>query len=101
MRLEERLAVYRDRLQELEKEPSPDEERRKFLQAQIDSTLTDLKTGVQYPIIEYPQKKRYTTTDSVERIQSELLNGKLVHISPRMDWKHGVWVHELEIIPYF
>lgn len=101
MILQNRLAVYQARLQELEKEEFPDEERRKFLQDQIASTQLDLELGVQYPTVQYPQKKRFIRTDSLEKIQGELLNGRLVHLTPRMDWQHGVWVHEVETVPYF
>ncbi len=102
MILEQRLAVYQERLQELEKEEFPDEERRKFLQDQIASTQLDMELGVEYPVVQYPQKrKRFTRTDSLAIIQAEILNGRLVHIRPKFDWDRRVWVHDLETIPHY
>lgn len=100
--IEQRLATYRERLKELDKEEFPDEARRTFLLSEISDMEKDIDAGIQYPTIQYPHKKPvYTLTDSVERIEEAVLNGKPIDLRPRWDWGTWNWAHEIITISRF
>lgn len=77
--IQQRLAVYQERLDELEQQEFPDEERISFYKSHIEGMKIEIEKGVVYPTIVYPEKKvELILTDSADKVNEITESGNKI-----------------------